>query len=471
MKKIVIVGGGVAGLTAGIFAAERGADVSLIEKNKSGAGALCGWRRGGYEIDGCLHWLTGTKEGTELYGIWKKCGVLGDVVKTDALFQSTTDGSTVTFWRDADRWRDETLALSPDDRREILKLYRAVRAAKTLSGVAERPMKRTEAALALAPYALLSAGEVAERFGSAAIRRAICDLTGKSFSSLGLIFAYAAYSSGNGYLPAGGSRGAAERMVKRFQSLDGEYISGVSAEGAERRRGVWRISLSDGRVIEATDVICATDPARGVTDLFGVENFPLKFAKKYAKKEKFPLFSSVHFAFAAKSADVPFKGTSFFPVSRRTHGVSVNRDRMMLREFSHEPAFAPEGMSVLQTMSFTCERESHRWISLSSDKASYEEAKREAAEEVKERISLYYPSLSSVKLIDSWTPATYSKYLGATCGSYMPFALTPATYPASFPARVRGLERVYFASAWNRSPGGVPTAAEAGRRAALSVLG
>ena len=471
MKKIVIVGGGVAGLCAGIYAASRGADVTLVEKNKSGAGALCGWRRGEYEIDGCLHWLTGTKEGTELYGIWKKCGVLGGVVKTDSFFQSTTDGTTVTFWRDAMRWRDEMLAISPDDSCEILKLYRAVCAASSLSGAESRPMSRAAAALALAPYSLLSAGEVAERFKSAPIRRALCDLTGKSFSSLGPIFAYSAYSSGNGYLPEGGSRGAAERMLKKYLSLGGEYICGVSATGVKRFRGVWRVTLSDGRVLEAADIICATDPARGVTDLFGVENFPVKFAKKYAKKEKYPLFSSVHFAFSAKSADVPFVGTSFFPVKRRTKGASVNRDRMMLREFSHEPSFAPEGMSVLQTMSFTCERDSHRWISLAADPVKYEEAKRDAAEEAKERAASYYPSLRSMKLIDSWTPATYSKYLGATCGAYMPFALTPATIPASFPARVRGLDRVYFASAWKRSPGGVPNAAYAGRDAAAAVLG
>lgn len=467
--RVGIVGGGVAGLTAGIFAASRGADVTVIEKNTSGAGAMCGWVRDGCMIDGCLHWLTGTKEGTELYGIWKKCGVLGGVVKTDSFFSSTSDSSTVTFWQDEARCFEEMASLSPEDGREVAKLRRAVAAASTVSGTASRPMKKCEAYLALAPYALISVGELAERFKSRAIRRALCDMMGKRFSSLGLIFAYSAFSSGNGYLPEGGSAGAAKRMVGKFISEGGTYLSGTEANRALRRGGAWRVSAADGGTMEFDSLIVAAEPARAVTELFGVEHFPKSFAKKYSMKEKYPLFSSVHFAFAAKSADVPFKGTSFFDVRRAPYS-SVNRGRMMLREFSHEPSFAPEGMSVLQSLSFVGEKECHEWIDLSKKDDAYEKAKAAAAEAATERIKEYYPSLSGIKLLDVWTPASYSSYLGATCGAYMPFALTPATIPASFPARIKTLPRVYFASSWSRSPGGVPTAAYAGRDAADLAL-
>ena len=34
MKKIVIIGGGAAGMTAAIFARQAGADVTLIERNE-----------------------------------------------------------------------------------------------------------------------------------------------------------------------------------------------------------------------------------------------------------------------------------------------------------------------------------------------------------------------------------------------------------------------------------------------------
>ncbi len=472
MKKTVVIGGGVAGLTAGIYALERGVGVTLIEKNRSGAGALCGWRRGGYGIDGCLHWLTGTKEGTQLYDIWQKTGMLdGEVVRQEVFFSSETDGVTVHFYDDADRTMEEMISCYPEDGREIAKFIRAVKAAGALSCGGDTGRAQTaKQYLILSPYALISAGELAERFSSRGMRRAICDLTGKYFSSLGLIFAYGAFSCGNGYLPRGGSAGAAKRMVDRFESLGGERLAGRRAVRIINGNGEVEVLLSDGSAVSGECVICCTDPFRAASTLFDDDLTPGRFRRILGKKEKYPLFSSVHFAFAADGEAVPFKGTSFFPCER--HGVgSVNRDRMMLKEYSHERSFAPEGKTVLQTMIFTDEAKSRDWISLKKSGGAYTDEKKRAAEEVKERILRRYPSLSpSLELLDSWTPATFSRYLGSVCGSYMSFSLSPGIRPASFPMRLKRAPGVVFASGWSRSPGGVPNAAQAGVRAVAALL-
>ena len=472
MKKIVIIGGGVAGLTAGIFALRRGAAVTLIDKNGSGAGALCGWRRGGCTVDGCLHWLTGTREGTELYEIWQKTGMLdGEVVKQEVFFSSEADGASVSFYDDAERTAEEMTEKFPEDGREIAKFFTAVRAASSLSGTEEGGLSKAASLAYLAPYALLSAGEVAERFESAAMKRAMSDLTGKYYSSLGLIFAYSAFSSGNGYLPRGGSPGAAKRMRDKFVSLGGELTAPVRAERIERRGGEYAVTTSDGRVVTGDGVICCIDPLRAARTLFDKDVTPKSCGKKVRNKAKYPIFSSVHFAFSADASDVHFRGTSFFPCRR--HGVgSVNRDRMMLKEYSHEPSFAPHGKTVLQTMLFADESECRRWIALRSDGGAYAAEKARAASDVTERIKERYPSFGgSLELIDSWTPATYSRYLGSACGSYMSFALTPATMPPSFPMRLKGADGVIFASSRTSSPGGVPNAAYAGKRAVDMILG
>lgn len=472
MKKIIIVGGGVAGLTAGIYSQLKGVQSVVVEKNPGGAGAMCSWRRGEYEIDGCLHWLTGTKEGTDLYDIWKTTGVLGGVVKTGAFFTSETDGVAASFYNDRARTAAELCEKYPDDAREILRFFGAVRAASSLSGTEEvGAMSSSRACLALSPYALLSAGELACRFRNKGMRNAMCDLAGESFSSLGLIFAYAAYSSGNGYLPKGGSGGAAERMISKYKSLGGTYIGGKRAV-LSRRLGKSQILLLDsGEEIEGDALICCTDPIWASKNLFGSDVTPRSFEKKLQNKDKYPVFSSVHFAMSAPSRDVPFKGTFFFPCRRHTLG-PVNRARMMIREYSHEPSFSPRGMSVLQVMLFCGEEDCRRWIGAKKEGgAHYEEMKSEAFEEVRLRISERFPALgASLKLIDSWTPATFSRYLNSYLGSYMSFAVPPAVIPASFPSRLRDVPGVYFASGWSRSPGGVPNAASAGRDAAEQVM-
>ena len=54
-KKIVIIGGGISGLTAGIFALRNGYDATILEKNSSVGGLCTGWNRKGWYIDGCIH--------------------------------------------------------------------------------------------------------------------------------------------------------------------------------------------------------------------------------------------------------------------------------------------------------------------------------------------------------------------------------------------------------------------------------
>ena len=123
MKKVVIIGGGISGLTAGIVLQKSGFETHIYEKNPIGGGELTGWRREGFYIDNCIDWLTNSKaDGSEMYELWKDIGMLGDDVKMcskDKFFSYTADGKTVTFWRDLERTRKEMLEISPEDAENI----------------------------------------------------------------------------------------------------------------------------------------------------------------------------------------------------------------------------------------------------------------------------------------------------------------------------------------------------------------
>lgn len=82
MKEVVIIGGGISGMTAGILLQKAGFKTEIFEKNSIAGGLCTGWKRNGYFIDNCIHWLTGTKEGTALHELWKEIGALGDGVET-----------------------------------------------------------------------------------------------------------------------------------------------------------------------------------------------------------------------------------------------------------------------------------------------------------------------------------------------------------------------------------------------------
>ena len=59
-KKIVIIGAGISGMTAGIFALDNGFDVEIYEKHIIAGGQCTGWNRNNVYIDGCAHWIVGT---------------------------------------------------------------------------------------------------------------------------------------------------------------------------------------------------------------------------------------------------------------------------------------------------------------------------------------------------------------------------------------------------------------------------
>ncbi len=62
-KKIVIIGGGIAGLSAGIYGKLAGYDVDIYEKNPIAGGQCVGWNRKNCHID--------KLEGTDKRGIRK----------------------------------------------------------------------------------------------------------------------------------------------------------------------------------------------------------------------------------------------------------------------------------------------------------------------------------------------------------------------------------------------------------------
>ena len=58
-RHLLIIGGGLAGLSAGCYALRSGFRTTIIEHNLTLGGVCTAWQRDPYTIDGCIHWLTG----------------------------------------------------------------------------------------------------------------------------------------------------------------------------------------------------------------------------------------------------------------------------------------------------------------------------------------------------------------------------------------------------------------------------
>jgi len=105
-KKVVIIGAGIAGLSAGCYACMNGYDVEIHEAHSQPGGLCTSWRRGDSVIDGWTHWLTHSRPGTGYYRVWEELGAVQGrkIFDRDVLsIVVARDGRTLHLCIDIDR--------------------------------------------------------------------------------------------------------------------------------------------------------------------------------------------------------------------------------------------------------------------------------------------------------------------------------------------------------------------------------
>src|SRR5579871_2523209 len=70
--KLLVIGGGIAGLCAAVYARRCGYDVELLEQHDVPGGLATSWTRGPYTFETCLHWLLGSSPASPMHRQWRE---------------------------------------------------------------------------------------------------------------------------------------------------------------------------------------------------------------------------------------------------------------------------------------------------------------------------------------------------------------------------------------------------------------
>lgn len=487
MKKVVIIGGGIAGMTAGVLLQKAGFKTEIYEKNALPGGQCTGWKREGYFIDNCIHWLTGTRPGSALHELWKEIGALGDgveIYQKEMFFSSKLNGETLTFWRDKERTRKEMLALSPEDEKEINKLIDYVSMAETMTVPVEKPfdamnlfdfmklgMSMKAMGKVMKEYGNMDIKELAMRFKHPLIRRALLDYMPEGYQAYAFLVSYGTVTGGNGDIPRGGSLSMSLRIAKTYKTYGGVIHTNADVEkiilNDKKAEG---ILLRGGTKVEADYVICACDTDYTFHKLLPEKYMPKGLKKMYENREKYPVSSGFQIAYAVDGVFSELTGTRVFSCSELNVGKQVVQG-MSIQSYDYEPDFAPEGKMILQSNFSQSEEDYKYWEELYSDKAAYNTKKAEIAEQAMERIIAEYPFLNGkIRVLDVWTPMTYTRYCNSYKGAYMSFVTTKQAKSITVPGTIKGIDNVLLASQWLMGPGGLPTAAAMGKFAAWRII-
>ncbi len=118
-KAIAIVGAGLAGLAAGVYAQINGYRTHIFEHGSQPGGVAAWWRRGSYHVDGGIHFLMGHRSGGALHELYRQLGTAAPDTLMDMAeygrFVDEASGKSVLMTTDLAQCAAVLKGLSPAD--------------------------------------------------------------------------------------------------------------------------------------------------------------------------------------------------------------------------------------------------------------------------------------------------------------------------------------------------------------------
>ena len=482
-KKAIIIGAGISGMTAGIYAQENGFDVTIYEKHSIPGGQCTGWKRDGAFIDGCLHWIVGVNPKLQLFPIWKHIGAFDENTKiylTDYFNKYDIDGEIVTFYSDLKLLKQELLRIGPDDKKIINEFIRGIKHYQHVTIPVEKPMDvmnlwdYTKIGLRMLPmllpylkYTHITVKEFAEKCKSKLLEKTFKKALFEDYNLHSLLYIMQALSQNDAGIPEGGSLNVSLRIAERFKNVGGNLVLNTSVKKilVEDNKAVGVI-LDNDEIVKADYVISAIDVHYTLDKLLD-NQFKVDFYhKRFNKRETNPLSLCVLASYKV------------------TKDIS-NIPRMI--EFDIEPFYIGKTkISVLNPRNYSFDKTLNDGfttmtvlIRVGDDLYdTYKSLSREEYLKEKEKIgniilnhlkNYFKLADDEIKFIDLTTPLTYERYCNSYRGSYQSFVTTSSHEKLMDTGLIDGLKNFVIAGQWVMPPGGLPIALFTGRHAAYRI--
>jgi phytoene dehydrogenase-like protein len=479
--KIAIIGAGIAGLCAAVYARKCGYEVEVLEQHDAAGGLATSWRRGDYTFETCLQWLLGSKPNGMLHAQWREVfdiDALSFVNPDEYARVETECGESLSIYADVDRMEAELLKRAPQDALEIRRLASVIRrlAKVELPDPSERwprtllRLIRTLPSLPLLRWwSGLSIEEYGQRFTHPLLRSFFGGGETAVLSALALVFSLAWMNERNAGYPIGGSQAVIRSIVAEFQRLGGRLRLNAAAEKilVERDAAVG-VQLTNGEIITADWVISAADGHATIYDLLGGRYADAATAKTYGTLETFPSYVQVSLGVAR---DLSQQGGFVTRVldTPITVDPATLLSQISFRFFHFDPTFAPPGKTAVTC--FLPTRSFDFWIDLQQhDPTRYQAEKDRIAQAVIVVLEKGIADLrSAIDVVDVSTPATVIRYTRNWKGSSEGWLPTPSTGFKRLRNTLPGLRKFLMVGQWVAPGGGLPSGLMTARHAVRQV--
>ncbi len=468
-QKIVIIGAGIAGLSAAVYALKCGYQVEVVEMHDMAGGLAMSWRRGSYTFETCLHWLVGSGPDGDFHARWQDVfdiGRLTFVNPEEFVRIETEGGDRLSVYTNADRLEAELLRRAPLDRAAIQELTRSIRSLGKFrmldpsGGLADNwlnMLRDLPVFPLLGRLSKISGKEYGSRFSDPLLRSFFSNGDIGKMSAIAIILSLAWMNAGNAGYCVGGSQAMIRLIEDKIKALGGKLRFNARVERILVENDVAvGVRLAGGETVRADWVISAADGHATLFDLLDGKYVDAATRKRYDEKELFASYLQVSLGVALDLSDQPPTLTRILESSLAVDP-GTDLSNVGFRFFHFDPTFAPAGKTAvtctLPTVNFKY------WTDLRRDNpVAYYAEKRHVADCVIAVLEKCIPGVrEAIEIIDVSTPATVLRYTGNWKGTMEGWLVKPGDSFKPLANTLPGLRQFVMAGQWVMPGGGLPS--------------
>lgn len=477
-NNVIIIGAGISGLTAGVYAKKSGFNVTILEHHIIPGGLSTSWIRKGYLFEGGMHWLTGSLETLSINKVWKEVGALQEnnpIYNKDPIYTLLDNGQEINLYRDIDKFKEELLRVAPEDKKAINRLYKDVKSFlgvhividdipglksdepkhpdfKELMGM--MPVMKRIIPLNNTPYE-----KYIQMFKNKNVQHLLRSLIGERYNALSFIYTLASFASGDCGYPKGGSLVMAKNIASKFESLGGKIEYRKTVEKIVIENGKTKGVIANGEFIPADAVIVTQDTRKAIDTLF---EQPLKEKWINQMRKKVISEQNMFLAFGVKADLSKYPRGIIYPLNETFKAAGLEFKELRINNYALYEGYAPEGCSSVTCLLLG---PSYRYWKAAKEDGSYKQKKQEIMDSLIKILESFMPEIKgNIEITDVATPLTYERFCNTYEGSWMS-VWEPKMITFNFPPKAKTVDGLYFASQRSSMPGGLPIAVYAGRKA------
>lgn len=473
---IIIIGGGMAGLTAGIYGQSNGFATRIFEMHTVAGGQCTSWQRKGYTFDVCIHHLMGCSPWSHLYELWQSVGALPMpmVYPQECVAVADGKGNLYRDYYNLDTLEAELLRLAPEDEAQIGTYISGIRALSKhdlmgtiLTGKYASLLPRLPILLGNMKWFQTTMAAFAAGFKSPFLQRAF-PLLVYSTPEAPVFLHMVRHASGvRGDLawPLGGSSQFARGIEERYRALGGEiqYKSKVTEILTENKKAVG-IRLADGTIHKADYIISTADGRKTLRELLRDQFTNDELRALCTLPENDRTNWAVH-VFLGVNRDLTAEPSSLVLLLDEPATIAGQECHSLeMQIYGLDSTMAPPGKGTIKVELYST---ASYWEAL--DQEAYDKEKRHIAEQVIALLESHFPGISGqVEAIDVPTLRTWERFMGGTRGfangpnkPFGPKSMLQGTKGMIVP----GLENFYLAGVWATAMGALFANANSGRTA------